>query len=364
MSARSARSAFAHALLALPLWAASCSSVNEPSESLGTGGAMVGGASVGGTSVAGSTSGGAISLGGASSLGGANGLGGVSSAGGTTSLGGAKASLGGANGLGGGTSFGGATTRSGGAPGFGGHDSVAGANAAGAGGGEQKHALRVFIAGDSTVQTYTDTASTKDQAGWGQMLGALFDQLVTVDNRAIGGRTARRFVDEGRLQDILDDLHADDYLLVQFGTNDSNRTATYDLNGQSIPYYLDPNTDFKHYLGLYIDGAHTRGAVPVLVTPPPRNSAYCTGGNGTGAYATAMRELGAADSVAVLDLNDEAVTYLKAICPAPTPEDFFLIKSDGTVDGTHFQENGARILARFVTEEMKRVALPLADYLK
>src|SRR6185295_1996406 len=99
-------------------------------------------------------------------------------------------------------------------------------------------------------------------------------------------------------------------------------------------------------------------------TPPPRNSAYCTGGNGTGGHADAMRQLGEAETVPVLDLNKRSVDYLKAICPSPTPEDFFLLRSDMSVDGTHFQENGARILAGFVADEMSRVSLPLATLLK
>jgi lysophospholipase L1-like esterase len=221
--------------------------------------------------------------------------------------------------------------------------------------------LRVFIAGDSTVQTYADTASTSDQAGWGQMIGALLSERVTVDNRAIGGRTARRFIDEGRLDDILDEIAAGDYLFVQFGTNDGNRTATYTIGDQTIPYFLDPATDFKTFLRQYLAGAQERGATPVLVTPPPRNSAYCTGGNGTGGHAQAMRELGEAEGVAVLDLNARSVAYLRAICPAPVPEDFFLLRADGTVDGTHFQENGARILARLVAEAAAEAQLPLFD---
>jgi lysophospholipase L1-like esterase len=225
-------------------------------------------------------------------------------------------------------------------------------------------ATKVFIAGDSTVSTYKDTASDKDQAGWGQMLPEFFGPLVTVDNRAVGGRTARRFIDEGYLDEIFTDIRKGDYLLVQFGTNDSNKSATYTLNGQTIPYYLDPATDFKTYLQKYIDGAASRGATTILVTPPPRNSAYCTGGNGTGAYAEAMRQLGTAKSVAVSDLNRKSVDYLKAICPSPTPEDFFLLKADGSVDGTHFQENGARHLARFVSEGLREAASPLAAYLK
>jgi len=224
--------------------------------------------------------------------------------------------------------------------------------------------VTVFLAGDSTVSAYTDTASTTDQAGWGQMLPELLDALATVDNRAIGGRTARRFIDDGALGAIWEDSAAGDYLLVQFGTNDGNKTATYTVNGETIPYYLDPATDFKAYLMQYVDGARERDVIPVFVTPPPRNSAYCTGGNGTGGHAQAMRELGAAEAVPVLDLNARSVAYLTGICPAPTPEDFFLLRTDGSVDGTHFQENGARKLAGMVVEELATTELFLANYVK
>ena len=213
--------------------------------------------------------------------------------------------------------------------------------------------LTVFIAGDSTVSPYADTPSKSDQAGWGQMLPAFVEPGVKIENRAIGGRSARRFIDDGKLDEIWRDIREGDYLLVQFGTNDSNKNASYEHAGQTIPYYLDPATDFKDYLKRYIDGARSRKAIPVLVTPPPRNSAYCTGGNGTGAWAQAMRELGMSSMLIVSDLNQRSVEYLKAICPAPEPPDFFLRKPDGSVDGTHFQERGAQKLAEFVADGLR-----------
>jgi lysophospholipase L1-like esterase len=224
--------------------------------------------------------------------------------------------------------------------------------------------VTLFIAGDSTVSNYKDTGSERDQAGWGQMLGQHFSSAVTIDNHAVGGATARRFIDEKHLADILSKLHEGDWLLVQFGTNDGNKTATYTLNGAAIPYYLDPATSFKSYLMQYVDGAREHKATPVFITPPPRNSAYCTGGDGTAAHAQAMRELGASAKVAVVDLNQKSVDYLKAICPAPMPEDFFLLKSDASVDGTHFQKHGARVLAGFVADGIREAGLRLADYLK
>lgn len=324
---------------------------NEPADGGGAGGAgLVQAGAAGGpaTGTSGSNASAGAAIGGA--VGQAGSAAGV--AGGGT---GAAASAGAANG-GAGAGVGGSAVGAG-----------AGGTASGGtgtGGSGPLIATKVFIAGDSTVSTYKDTASDKDQAGWGQMLPEFFGSLVTVDNRAVGGRTSRRFIDEGYLDKIFTDIRKGDYLLVQFGTNDSNKSATYTLNGQTIPYYLDPATDFKTYLQKYIDGAASRGATTILVTPPPRNSAYCTGGNGTGAYADAMRQLGTAKSVAVSDLNRKSVDYLKAICPAPTPEDFFLLKADGSVDGTHFQENGARHLARFVSEGLREADSPLAAYLK
>lgn len=224
--------------------------------------------------------------------------------------------------------------------------------------------VNVFLAGDSIVQSYTDTASANDQAGWGQMLQQHYKSNVIIHNHAAGGRSARRFIDEGRLNTIWGQAKRGDYLLVQFGTNDGHKTATYTLNGQTIPYYLEPGTDFKSYLSQYISGARARGINLAFVTPTPRNSAYCTGGNGTGAWAQAMRELAAAEAIPLIDLNQKTVNYLKAICPAPTPENFFFRRTDGSVDGTHFQENGARILARFVAEGVAETGMTLNSYRK
>jgi lysophospholipase L1-like esterase len=222
--------------------------------------------------------------------------------------------------------------------------------------------MNVFLAGDSIVTSYRDTSSDSDQAGWGQMLHEQYNSEVNIHNKAIGGRTARRFIDEGRLDAIWNAAKAGDYLLVQFGTNDGHKTATYTIDGETIPYYLDPQTDFKDYLSQYIQGARSRNINLVFVTPPPRNSAYCTGGNGTGAHAQAMRELAEEEGVPLVDLNQKTVDYLMAICPAPTPEDFFFLRADGTVDGTHFQENGARILARFVADGIAEASLELNNY--
>ena len=52
------------------------------------------------------------------------------------------------------------------------------------------------------MQTYND--SLYPQTGWGQVLGYFFDSsYVRVRNAAIGGRSSKTFIEEGRLDRIL-----------------------------------------------------------------------------------------------------------------------------------------------------------------
>lgn len=230
--------------------------------------------------------------------------------------------------------------------------------------------VTVYLAGDSTVSTYTN--SSIHQAGWGQFLQDSFASNATIVNKAVGGMTARHFIEAGYLDAIVAVLEPGDYLLVQFGTNDGNQTATYTLSGSSteIPYYLDPETDFKTYLGKYVDATRAKNATTIFVTPPPRHS--CNAGetgvrNGLAAYATAMKELGPTLSTPVVDLNAMVIAYLANVSCETSGSTFYLVKADGTIDSTHFQEDGAKIMAGLVARGSSGIGsldLPLAAYLK
>jgi len=348
---------------------AGCSSAGEgpadqPGGAPGASGLGTGGASANGGSSAGAlsaNSGGAAAWGAASGAGAASvgGTSGIVDAGGAASPGGAAS---------GGAANGGGTAGIGGAAGSSSAASAGtGASAAAAGTANLPN-VSVYIAGDSTVSEYTlDPQDPKSWAGWGQMLGPSYTTRVKVLNKAVGGRTARRFIQEGSLAAILKLIQPADYLLVQFGTNDSNTTAKYTLEGVEYPYFAAADTDFKSYLQQYIDGALEKKAIPVLVTPPPRNSAYCKGPRSLGNYGQAMLDLGKAGSVAVVDLGLETHAYLSAICPKPTTatqEMFFKINADDSIDGTHFQENGARIMAGFVADGIDEAKLGLSAYRK
>ncbi|MGI3198033.1 hypothetical protein ACRJ4W_03910 [Streptomyces sp. GLT-R25] len=58
----------------------------------------------------------------------------------------------------------------------------------------------VYIASDSTAQTYN--SRYYPQAGWGQKLSSFLSSNITVANHAIGGRSSRSFIEQGRLAAI------------------------------------------------------------------------------------------------------------------------------------------------------------------
>ncbi|SHG63048.1 GDSL-type esterase/lipase family protein [Massilia sp. CF038] len=206
----------------------------------------------------------------------------------------------------------------------------------------------VYLAGDSTVMSYG--SGNAPQQGWGGRLSALFGAGVSFSNRAIGGRSSKSFVDEGRLAAIVTAIRPGDYLFVQFGHND-------DYSDPRL--HTDPFTTYKTYLGKYVDQARGAGAVPVLVTPMARRHI-----DGAGRFindfvdrVSAIRQLAAEKQVALIDLNDKSLAFYRQIGVAATTDVFLWLAPgayakfpNGVHDITHFQEYGAAQLARFVSE--------------
>ncbi|MCC3762818.1 cellulose binding domain-containing protein [Glycomyces sp. TRM65418] len=239
---------------------------------------------------------------------------------------------------------------------------LAGVLTAGAPAQAQDDGITVYLASDSTVQTYDPY--WEPQAGWGQVIDRYFDENVTVANHAIGGRSSRSFVEQGRLDAILNEIQPGDYLFVQFGHNDA--TA-------SVPERYTPPDDYKTYLrDHYIAGAVEKGAIPVLVTPVSRRSFNAETGEFNTSfpeYVQKVYELHEETGVAMVDLSASSRAYLNEIGPEEAKSVFLHVpagvypnRPNGTTDDTHFQEYGAIQMARLVAEETATLDLPLAEH--
>ena len=207
--------------------------------------------------------------------------------------------------------------------------------------------VRLFIAGDSTAAEYGPERAP--QAGWGQALQSYLDPArFEVRNHAKGGRSTRSFIDEGRLDAIGRELRRGDVLLIQFGHNDAkfeDRTR-----------YTDPDSDYPRMLMRYVQVARDHGATPVLVTPVAR-LLYDFGSllDTHARYTLAMQQLATREHVALIDLNDRSMRWIRALGEQGARPYFLFVPEQHKADGTHFSVAGANAVACLVLREAVQV---------
>ncbi|MBQ4466270.1 MAG: hypothetical protein II916_09990 [Oscillospiraceae bacterium] len=221
---------------------------------------------------------------------------------------------------------------------------------------QQNQSRTIYIAGDSTVQTYK--ASAVPPQGWGAFLGENMPEGVAVSNHAIAGRSSKSFYDNGRLTTILDNIREGDYLLVQFGINDaaSNKAERYAPTCGKVPGTAG---SFEDYMAKYIEGAKAKGATPVMVTTVIGLKAY-SGGKFVGSYGNycdAMKKLANYYQIPCIDLNTLMVNHYNSIGYDAAYKYHMVSTGNGSTDMTHFTEAGAKAVAKLVADDMKRQGL-------
>ena len=212
---------------------------------------------------------------------------------------------------------------------------------------ESKPEIKICLAGASTVQSYKPGTGI---AGWGQALGAFFDESVVIDNHAVGGRSTKTFTTEGRWAKLL--AAHPDYVLIHFGHNDSH--------GPGKPESTDAATDYRDYLRTFIDEAKQAGAVPVLVTPVHRRLFDKDGhpSRELQPYAEAMKIVAAEKGVMLVDLNRLSGELLQKL----GEEGALDLYRDAT-DRSHFSEKGAELVASMIVADLKRQGSPLSSHI-
>ncbi|WP_076068872.1 rhamnogalacturonan acetylesterase [Sphingomonas montana] len=219
----------------------------------------------------------------------------------------------------------------------------------------------IFIAGDSTAAPYR--ANRAPQTGWGMLLPCALDATVRVENRAVGGRSTRTFITEGRLDRIAADIRAGDVLLIQFGHND----ASIDKPER----YARADTDYVINLLRYIGIARKAGAFPVLLTPVPRNAfTGATADESFPRYAAAMRRVAQQTNTPLIEVGRQGAAWLTRT-GAARAQAYYLHLPVGTTnyprglsDNTHFSEAGARGIATIVARGLRGLNLPVSTHVR
>ena len=213
--------------------------------------------------------------------------------------------------------------------------------------------MKIYICGDSTAAAYTPAEAPI--TGWGQVLSE-FVGGIPVENRAMGGRSTKSFLSEGRLQKIETEIQSGDLLLIQFAHND-----TSDL----VWRHTDPWTSFYHNLEIYVDTAILNQAQPVLLTPICRR--YWRGDDlipSHDDYPDVIRMLATQRRIPLIDMYEKSVELVRSLGDEESRKLYMHVEKgvypaypNGNADDTHTQRAGAETYARMVAEDLKRYGL-------
>jgi lysophospholipase L1-like esterase len=234
----------------------------------------------------------------------------------------------------------------------------------------------IFLAGDSTVQTYK--LSEAPQCGWGAMLhryfadnevkvchsaGSRFENCVSyemenliIDNRAMAARSCKNYFDEGRWADLLECVSEGDFVLMQFAHNDAN--------ADKPERFLTPEEYKEKLFKDYIVPVREKSGTPVLVTAIAMKDFDENGRCRISfpEYREKMLELAAEEGVGLIDLGKETADYNSAIGEMACRNIYmnldkgvFESATEGKEDNAHLQFNGAFVYAGFVAEKLKEI---------
>lgn len=223
----------------------------------------------------------------------------------------------------------------------------------------------IYIAGDSTAQTY-DYTKVYPQTGWGQVFADYFTDDVIVENRSMGGRSSKSYNNDGRLDRILTEMHPGDYVFIQFGINDG---------AENKPERYISVEDYKTLITeKYMSEVIKRGGTPVLMTASA--AAWWDEENGNFMesrqdYADPTREIAAETGCVFIDANRIMTDAWNTMDKDEVLSGYFVCEPleskaypVGTNDTTHMKAKGAKRVADMIAQAVKTSIPELRQYVK
>lgn len=230
----------------------------------------------------------------------------------------------------------------------------------------------LYIIGDSTVKNGQGKGSD-GLWGWGNFIGEYFDSTkINIENHAIGGRSSRTFITEGRWSRVLDSLKQGDFVLIQFGHNDGGpmdtgrARASIKGNGdetKEVTLEATGENEIVHsygwYLRKYIKDAKAKGATPIILSPVPRNiwkdGTVARASEDYGKWASEAAKEGGAYFI---DLNEIVAQRYEQEGEEKVKTAYFI------EDHTHTTKAGAKVNAAAVIEGvLEQKACPLNEFI-
>ena len=222
----------------------------------------------------------------------------------------------------------------------------------------------IHLMGDSTM-CEKDTTGGYPERGWGMLITHFFDFQYEFVNHAKGGESTKSFIDHGRWDKVRLEMKPGDWVLIQFGHNDSHKH-----NGSQ---YADPFGAYQDNLEMFCKTAISRGAHPVLVTPVTRRGFRYDGTMSDAPnqeYPEAMRQLASRIGVPLLDVFEGTYKLVSDLGPEASrdlymhfDEGMYASVPGGKKDNTHLRYRGAWEVNRILCSEIRAKLPELAAHL-
>lgn len=228
----------------------------------------------------------------------------------------------------------------------------------------------LFLIGDSTVKNGQGDGAG-GLWGWGDFLAPYFDSdQIKVQNHALGGTSSRTFQTYGLWEKVLDKMEPGDYLIMQFGHNDSSplddtlrARGTIKSAGLEAEHIYNPITkqqetvySYGQYLRQMILAAKAKEVTPIVCSLIPRNNwengKVVRADQGYGLWAKQVAE---DTHTAFIDLNTLVANQYDSI-----GEEYVRTHYFNETDHTHTIQEGAELNAELVAkaiEDLKGIAL-------
>ena len=222
----------------------------------------------------------------------------------------------------------------------------------------------IYTIGDSTMANKTKPDENPER-GWGQMLPLFFNDNITIDNRAVNGRSTRSFIDEKRWDAIYKVLKPGDYVFIQFGHNDQKE--------KDSTRYTNPHTAYRHNLIRFVNETRAKGAIPVLFSSIVRRNFNEQGVliSTHGDYPLETRLVAQEYKVPFIDMEYYSELLEQSYGPEKSKQLHLHYKAgeipyykEDKADNTHLCVKGATEIAKIAIEELKKTNLDLVKYIK
>lgn len=234
----------------------------------------------------------------------------------------------------------------------------------------------IYVVGDSTLAKFNDVSYYYPRYGYGEGLRSFFDDDINIINLALSGRSSKSYLLEKNYQILKYNLKEGDYLIIGFGHNDEKSDDKIRFTNANLD--LDDPRSYKYSIyNYYIKLALDRKATPIISTPISRlskNNKYdgiTIHDTNTGNYKNAILELGKEYNILTINLTDITKEYnmnnpdsylTHAITNGILVNDK-LTYDKASVDYTHLNIFGAKLVAYYVVKEISNSNLDLKNHI-